>query len=141
MLSDGVSIWLHPNLYIMKHTIIEYIKPVIRDSHALALMIAIVILTLILVIVAMINIHPTELQIVTHYSGFGVTNFYRDKWYYLINFIVFGVLLAVSHIAIGCKLYTEKSRSMSIGFLWLSVAVVLLTIFVMAALMNVANLI
>lgn len=125
----------------MKHTIKDYLRPIISDRYALVLTIILVLVGLVFMASIALSIRPTELQVVTHYTGFGLTNFYRDKWYYLISFVVFGLLFVVMHIAIACKLYVEKGRMLALGFLWFSVALLVLAWFIIRALLNVANLI
>lgn len=72
------------------------------------------------------NLRPSDLQVVTHYTAFGSTNFYRDKWYYLIGFVIFGILTAVLYGALACKIYRQKGRALAVPFVWLGVIVIVL---------------
>lgn len=76
------------------------------------------------------TIQPSELQVVVHYTSFGNTNFYRDKWYYLFGFGIYVLLVAASHIILTYKLLQVKGRPLAISFVWLG----MLTVFISAAL-------
>ncbi|MBI3889355.1 hypothetical protein HY312_02155, partial [Candidatus Saccharibacteria bacterium] len=73
-----------------------------------------------------LNLHPSELQVVTHYTAFGSTNFYRDKWYYLIGFVFFGILNSILYVTLACKIYRHKGRALAIPFAWLGLIVIVL---------------
>lgn len=74
-----------------------------------------------------LTIHASELQVVVHYTSYGTTNFYRDKWYYLLGFVGFIVLLAVSHICLTYKILIEKGKDLAMAFAWLGVVLVIVT--------------
>ena len=102
----------------MKTASINYIKLILAD-RALAL----VLFLLILLVIAYgffvgLSLRPSDLQVAVHYSAFGETSFYRDKWYYFINFLVFGVILLVGHVVITAKLYIQGRRPLAMAFAW-----------------------
>lgn len=78
-------------------------------------------LTLAYVTYVIFSLQPTALQVAVHYSAFGSTHFYREKWYYLISFAVFGVVMAISHIAIMIKLNKLELRPLGLAFGWLTI--------------------
>ena len=110
----------------MKASITEFIKEVASDRQFIVAIIVLVFMCLAFCAYVALNIHPSELQVVTHYTAFGSTNFYRDKWYYLVTFVVFGLLTAVLHTALACKLYRHKGRELAVPFAWLGVVIVIL---------------
>jgi hypothetical protein len=74
-----------------------------------------------------ISLHPSDLQVAVHYTAYGETNFYRDKWYYLLSFIAFGIIVAVTHTALTTKIYMQGRRHLALLFLGLSFLLVLIT--------------
>lgn len=62
-------------------------------------------------------LESSDLQVATRYTAFGETHFYRSKWYYLLSFVVFGVMLAAVHTALAVKLYNKELRQLAIFLL------------------------
>ena len=85
-------------------------------------------------------IRPSDLQLPVRYSSFGITNFYRDKWYYLISFVVFGLIVLVMHTGISLRLLTAKGRAFALAFLWMTVAMLLIASVTIYALFRVVTL-
>lgn len=94
-----------------------------------------------LFIMGIAHIRISELQVPVRYSSFGITNFYREQWFYQIAFMLFGVLLYVFHMAISIKLLKQKGREFGIAFQWLTVALLVITVITVAAIFQVAQLI
>jgi len=65
------------------------------------------------------------LQLVTHYTAYGVTHLYRDQWFYLWSFAGFAVLVAFFHVALAIKLYITKGHPLAIGLVWIGIGVIL----------------
>lgn len=110
----------------MKSSITHIAKLIAPDRRFIVALIALVVAGIIFCLYTAINIQPSDLQVVTHYTAFGSTNFYRDKWYYLIGFIVFGLLTVILYVALACKLYLLKGRELAIPFAWLGVIILIL---------------
>jgi hypothetical protein len=83
------------------------------------------------------TVHPSELQLVSHYSAFGITHLYRDQWYYLLTFGVFGLFAAILHSILAVKLFMVKGHSLAILFAWLGIAIVVLAWITATAVINV----
>lgn len=62
-----------------------------------------------------LSLNPTELQVATRYTAFGETQYYRNKWYYLIGFVVFGGVMAVMHVVLIAKLRSRGMRPLAIA--------------------------
>lgn len=77
-------------------------------------------LTILYVLYVVLSLRPTDVQVATHYSAFGDTHYYRNKWQYILSFIGFGLVFASIHIAIILKLLKEDFRPLAIAFAWLS---------------------
>jgi hypothetical protein len=111
----------------MKNTIQESFKQIISSRQVFAAWLVLFLLTTGAILYIILSIRPSEVQLVTHYSAFGVTHLYRDQWYYLLGFAIFAVVAATLHTAIALKLLRlHYSRMPAVYMLWLGVAVVLL---------------
>ena len=71
-----------------------------------------------------IGLHASDLKVVTHYSAFGLTHFYRDQWLYYLNFIVLVVSVAILGIVLGSKLAAKERPQLALLYVWLSVIVI-----------------
>lgn len=85
-----------------------------------------------------VSLRPSDLQVAVHYTAFGETSFYRDKWYYLITFIIFGLLLAVMHTTIAIKLYVQGRRQIAILFTVLSMLILVIAWFMTWSVLRIA---
>jgi hypothetical protein len=111
----------------MKDTIQGLFKQIISSRQVFLAWLVLTLLTVGVIIYVALSIRPSEVQLVTHYSAFGVTHLYRNQWYYLLGFAVFAILTAIFHTAIALKLLKiHYSRMPAIYMLWLGVVVVLL---------------
>lgn len=86
------------------------------------------------------SIQPGELQVVVHYTSFGTTNFYRDKWYYLLSFSAFAIIMAVMHIALTYKVLIQKGHDMAVAFAWLGVVLLVITASIAYQVLKIASL-
>src|SRR4051812_31499751 len=98
----------------MKKPTPEFLKQILADRYMTILLSAIVLFALIFCIVVGLTLHASELQVVNHYMAFGTTNFYRNKWYYLLSFIGFGVVVMTVNVVLAVKLYSEKGRGFAL---------------------------
>jgi len=110
----------------MKKQVLKSLKTLLNDRYLSGLIAGFLLLCLVVIIYLAFTIHASELQVVVHYSSFGTTNFYRDKWYYLLTFVIFVIVLAASHTVITYKLLEKKGRQLALSFAWLSVLIILI---------------
>jgi len=122
----------------MKTTIINSIKPLLSDRFMIVLTIVFILLTLFYCVYVGVSLKPSDLQVAVHYTAFGETNFYREKWFYLINFIVFGLLIAVTHTILTVKLYSQGRRQIALLFLWLSLLLMTVVFLLTRAILGIA---
>ena len=108
----------------MKKRIISSLQALAADRYLLSILALFVLSCLVLVVFLGFAIHPSERQVATRYTSFGTTNFYRDKWYYMLSFIGFTVLMAIVHLLLIFKILREKGRDFAIAFAWLGVIIV-----------------
>lgn len=118
----------------------QAIGQITRDRAFLVVFIILFVLTAGCVVATSLQIHPSDLQLPTRYSSFGFTNFYRDKWHYLISFGFIGVVMMCMHIFIALRLYYQKSRQLGIAFMWLGVVLIITSYFTIFALFKVVSL-
>ena len=112
----------------------------VGDRAFWAAWVAIALVLVIIIIIGAIYIRPSDLQVPVRYSGYGITHFYRDKWYYEIAFVVFAILVALFHTLISAKLLEVKGRQFALGFLWLTVVILVITAVFILAILRVAAL-
>lgn len=122
----------------MKATVINSIKPILTDRLMTILMIMLIIVCLAYCVYVGVSLRPSDLQVAVRYSAFGETSFYRDKWYYLITFIAFGVLVAVVHTVLTAKIYLQGRRQLAVLFTWLSILLIVIAWFMTWAVLKVA---
>lgn len=121
----------------MKTIIRESLKQLITDRYLLVLLLILTLLTLVFAITIGFSIRPSELQLISHYSAFGTTHLYRDQWFYLFVFVVFGLMVSILHTIIAIKILLVKGRSLAIMFAWLGVGIVLMGWVTAIAILNV----
>ncbi len=109
---------------MLKTNLIQSIKELVTNRYLTTLSIILVLLTAAFIVYIALTVRPSDLQLVTHYTAFGVTHLYRDQWFYLLSFIGFAVLVAFLHISIAIKLYITKGHPLAIMFAWLGIGVI-----------------
>lgn len=112
----------------------------IKDRPYMTVWLAGLGLLLLLVLIGAFYIRPTDLQVPVRYSSFGITNFYREKWFYELNFILFGVLVGVFHSLVGLRFFEQRGRSFAIVFQWLTVIVMVITLATVTTILRVVSL-
>jgi hypothetical protein len=110
----------------MKKLIQESFALLITHRQLLTLSIGLIVLSIALAIYVALSVQPSELQLVSHCSAFGVTHLYRDQWFYLFSFGIFGLLAAAIHVMLSAKVLMIKGPSLAALFLWAGIAIVIL---------------
>lgn len=109
----------------MKKIIQESFRQFITSRYLVTTSLGLLLLALIFALYIGLNVKPSELQLVTHYSAYGITHLYRDQWFYLLTFGLFGLFVAVSHILIAAKVFVMKGQSLAAMVLWLGISIIL----------------
>lgn len=109
---------------MITQTIKQSFKELITNRYLTVLAIVTVMLMLLYVAYIIIAVRPSELQLVTHYTAYGVTHLYRDQWFYLLTFGLFAVIVAFLHISIAIKLFITKGHPLAIMFAWLGIGII-----------------
>jgi hypothetical protein len=73
------------------------------------------------------------------YDGFSATGIFRDNGAYLLNFVFFAVAIPIVNSLVSLKMYSVRGRSVGLGILWLTVAIMLSAIIFVVALLNLGN--
>ena len=123
----------------MKEQIKESLIKLVSDRYLITLLSVMVFLSIVAAIIVGLFIHPSEFQLVSHYSAFGISHYYRDQWYYLFVFVAFEIIVAIIHAVVSIKLLTVKGRSVAIMFAWAGIGVILLCLVMALTLINAWN--
>ena len=110
---------------MLKKTITTAFKELLTNRHLAVLSAVLIVVTLGFITYVALTVRPSELQLVTHYTAFGVTHLYRDQWYYLLSFIGLALLVAFFHIALALKIFLLKGHPLAVFFLWVGIGTVL----------------
>lgn len=124
----------------MKKQAISSLKILIEDRYIAGLLAMLLVGCLILLGFLAISIQPSELQVVVHYTSFGNTNFYRDRWFYLLSFGLFVVITATVHIVLTYKILQTKGRDITIAFIWLSIIMLVIATALFYQVLKIASL-
>jgi hypothetical protein len=107
----------------MKEILKESFKRLVADRYLFLLLTFLILLAITFSIIIAFSIHPSELQLVSHFSAFGVTRWYRDQWFYLFVFSAFELIVAGLHSVISVKLLITKGRPLAVMFAWYGIAI------------------
>jgi hypothetical protein len=95
----------------MKIIPLDLIKNFFRDRALLGYTILVFLVGTAYVIFVALSLEPSDLQVATRYTAFGDTNLgYRNKWHYLLSYVVFGLILMGVHTALAIKLHARGMR-------------------------------
>ena len=122
----------------MKSNILSALKIVLADRLVTVLIGAMILLALAYCAYVALSLRPSDLQVAVHYTAYGETNFYREKWYYLLSFIGFGLIVAVLHSALAIKLYVLERRQLALYFIWTSLLILVIAWILTNAVLRVA---
>ena len=109
---------------MLKTNFIQSIKELVTNRYLTTLSIILVLLSAAFIVYVLLTVRPSDLQLVTHYTAFGVTHLYRDQWFYLLSFVGFAVLVAFMHVAIAIKLYITKGHPLAVMFAWFGIGII-----------------
>lgn len=123
---------------IMKDYFTTVGKTLLADRSMLTLLGVFLLGSIAYVLYVSLSLRPSDLQLGVRYTAYGETNFYRDQWYYLISFAVFGVMMAAIHTSLALKIYTQDRRQLARLFVVLSIVLLVIAWFVTRSVLNVA---
>ncbi len=112
----------------MKHIIKDSFVKLLAHRYLLSLLIALFVFSVGVIIYIAVTIEAGDLKIITHYSAFGVTHFYRDSWVYLLSFIAFIILTLCLTVCIAIKVLGHDRAPLALSVGWLGIANVAITL-------------
>jgi preprotein translocase subunit Sss1 len=124
----------------MKHIIRSTIQQILADRVMTLLCLGLLLGGIGYIIYVAVNLSASDLQLAIRYTSFGETHFYRDKWWYLLSFVGFGLLFIVAHIGMLAKLYVIGLKQLAYSFAWLSFVVLVLMFVYTYSVLNIAYL-
>lgn len=96
-----------------------------RDRLAMSLLIAFLLSMVILLLMTFLNLRVTDVQIPVRFSGYGSSGIYRDKWYTLLSFGLFALLVGGINGYLIVKLHSiRRGLSLGLGLVSLSLGVI-----------------
>ena len=122
----------------MKTTLTTSLKAILTDRLMTVLMIIFILACTIYCIYVGTSLRPSDLQVAVHYTAYGETNFYREKWYYLLSFIAFGLIVAIMHTILAAKIYLQGRRPLALLFLSVSFILLLIAWFITWSVLKIA---
>jgi len=108
---------------MLKDTITHSFKELITNRYLTVLASVTILLAIAFVIYIGIVVRPSELQLVTHYTAYGVTHLYRDQWFYLLSFGGFAIIIALINIGMALKAFLTKGHPLAIMFAWFGIGI------------------
>lgn len=102
----------------MKQITKRDIVHMLQDRWWVGLVVANVLVAIIVVAILGFSIDPKETQVITHYSSFGVTGFYRSYWYALWGYVLLELIILLTHGMLSIKLQHLKRRDLALALLW-----------------------
>ncbi|PID32597.1 hypothetical protein CR956_01615, partial [Candidatus Saccharibacteria bacterium] len=86
------------------------------------------------------SIQPKAAQVITKYSSYGFSGFYRGHWYYLWNYVLLEVIILVGHALMGLKLLKLNRRSLALALLWATLGLSVLVLIFAKYIIGIASL-
>lgn len=114
------------------------IKPAFQDRWFVGLAIANGVIALAVLLGLALTITPKETQVITQFSSFGVTGFYRYYWYHLWNYGLLELLLVVGHSLLAMKLLHLERRDMALALLWTTLLLSVMVFLFARSIINIA---
>lgn len=108
------------------------------DRQLVILGLVMILLCLALIVISIVGFHITDVQVPVRYTDFGNVNTYREKWYYLLSFPLFAVIIGVMHSLIAMKLLV-KGRGLAGVFLAVTDCLLVFAIIITAAVLHLVS--
>lgn len=99
---------------------------------------AIVLLAAFFVIYTLTQIRPSDIQVVSHYTGLGETHFYKQQWYTLYGLPLFGLFVALANVSLMIKMFLLDRRDFSILIGWLTIVLLIIAFSYASGVLNLA---
>lgn len=104
----------------MKHTVATTLKTIVADRSFFSLVVAVAAVAVVCCVYVLLSVESRDIRIVTQYSGFGESHFYRAPWYTLYAFGVMFLLTGLINAAAMIKLYSYERRQFAVYLGWMT---------------------
>ncbi|HSE61860.1 MAG TPA: hypothetical protein VLA88_06230 [Candidatus Saccharimonadales bacterium] len=108
-----------------------------KDRMAIALLLAVAIITIFIIITTVLRVHSSDIQVPVRYTAYGQSNIERDQWYTQYSYMGFAIALLVGNVFLAVKIY-QINRLLSLGFLGLSIFLLVMAALIANATFNLA---
>ncbi len=105
----------------------------------MSLLSAFLLTVVLLLAMTIVSIRVSDVQLPVRYTGYGLTNIYRDRWYSLLSFGLFALVLGSVNAYLIVKLHSIR-KGLSLGLAVLSIAIGVVALIVAAAVFRLAAL-
>lgn len=112
----------------MKQQVLKTFQSIMADRPYFSLMVAVAVTSLLYALFVILSVESRDIQVVTHYSGFGESHFYRTSWFYLYSFAAFGLVVGVVHAVVMAKLFKYERRILGLLFGWQSLLLIFIAL-------------
>ena len=106
-----------------------------KDRTAIFLLFLLFVLIIVIAVTTLLRIHGSDIQLPVRFTGYGQNNIYRDQWYTHFSYLGFGLVVGALNGFLAVKTY-QLNRTLSLGFLGLSIFIMLLAVIIMNAMFN-----
>ena len=107
----------------------------LKDRSLVWLLIIQVVLLIVILAISVFRIQVSDILVPVRYTGYGVTFIYRDQWFSQYGYLIFGLLVAGMNTFFAVKTYKAR-RMLSLGLMGLTVFLLVMTLIVSNAVIN-----
>lgn len=108
-----------------------------KDRTAIILFLLLGLAGIVLFITTILRIHSSDIQLPARYTGYGLALIYREQWYAQLAYSGFTLLVLGVNSFLAIKLY-QLQRLFGLGFLIMSIFLVIMCVVVANAIFNLA---
>ena len=112
------------------------IKRVFTDRPFLWMIAGVALAGIVYMMLVGFAIRASDVTVYTRYTAFGEAHFYKNHWAYLFSFLVFGLVVTATHIALMIKFHNLDRRQTALFVGWAGVAVLVISATYALAVMN-----
>lgn len=113
-------------------------RNVVADRPFLLALVGVFLVGIIYTLVMVFTLQVRDVQVYVRYTAFGEAHFYKDHWYYLVSFVLFGVVSTLIHGGLMLKFYGLQRRQTALGIGVAAVMVLLIAASYGLAIMHLA---
>jgi hypothetical protein len=108
-----------------------------KDRMAIALLLLLSVIAIVIIITTILRVQHSDIQVPVRFTAYGTSNIERDQWYTQYSYIGFALVLLIGNVFLAVKLY-QMNRLLSLGFLGLSIFLLVMAALIANATFNLA---